>query len=131
MLTSAACATAGGAAGGTATTCDPNVCPPPTGICCRGCTCAITTSAGCTAPPGLFAQFTAGGSACNSGGSLITPCCFADYNQSGGVTIDDLFLYFDAWFTGNPLADTSGNGASTPNIDDLFLFLNVWFTGCS
>ena len=130
MLTPAACATAGGAAGGTGTTCDPNVCPPPTGTCCRGCTCTITTGAGCTAPSGLFAQFTAGGAACNSGGSLTTPCCFADYNQSGGVTIDDLFLYFDAWFTGNTLADISGNGASTPNIDDLFLFLNVWFTGC-
>ena len=54
--------------------------------------------------------------------------CRADFNESGGVTIDDLFLYFNAWFTGDPSADMDGRGGV--GIDDLFLFLDRWFTGC-
>ena len=54
--------------------------------------------------------------------------CRADFNGFDGVTIDDLFLYLNAWFTGNPLADIDGVGGVA--IDDLFLFLNGWFVGC-
>ena len=64
--------------------------------------------------------------------------CPADINGVGGVTIDDLFIYINIYFssctgqTGNPCngltADFNGVGGVT--IDDLFLFINAYFTGC-
>ena len=55
-------------------------------------------------------------------------CCKADFDGVNGVTIDDLFLYFNAYFTGDPRANIDGvNGVA---IDDLFQFINLWFTGC-
>lgn len=54
--------------------------------------------------------------------------CVADVNGQNGVTIDDLFLYLNAYFVAGPVADTDGNGAVS--IDDLFLFINAWFLGC-
>lgn len=54
--------------------------------------------------------------------------CTADANLSGGVTIDDLFFYFNDWFTGAPGADINDQHGVT--IDDLFFFLNAWFRGC-
>lgn len=30
------------------------------------------------------------------------PACPADFNNSGGVSVDDLFMYLNAWFTGCP-----------------------------
>lgn len=56
------------------------------------------------------------------------PMCAADFNQIGGVTIDDLFAFLNAWFSGLPGADFNHLGGVT--IDDLFLFLNAWFVGC-
>ena len=55
--------------------------------------------------------------------------CVADFNNQNGVTIDDLFLYFNAYFTGSPASDVNGNGGTS--IDDLFLFINAWFIGCN
>lgn len=58
----------------------------------------------------------------------VTAPCRADFNGSGGVTIDDLFLYFNAYFQGFQTADFDGvNGVA---IDDLFLYINAWFVGC-
>ena len=54
--------------------------------------------------------------------------CFADFDSSGAVSIDDLFLFFNAWFIGTPNADVDGSGGVS--IDDLFVFLNQWFQGC-
>ena len=54
--------------------------------------------------------------------------CPADFNFSGGTTIDDLFLYFNAWFTGALAADFNNQDGVT--IDDLFLYINAWFGTC-
>lgn len=54
--------------------------------------------------------------------------CRADFNGTGGVTIDDLFLYINAYFSGAPAADFNGVGGVT--IDDLFLYINAYFVGC-
>lgn len=54
--------------------------------------------------------------------------CKADFNSDWTVTIDDLFLYFNAYFLSDPKADVNGLGGVT--IDDLFLYINLWFTGC-
>ena len=54
--------------------------------------------------------------------------CRADFNADAVVSIDDLFLYFNAYFTGAQRADMNGVGGVT--IDDLFLYINFYFTGC-
>lgn len=54
--------------------------------------------------------------------------CPADFSRTAGVTIDDLFLFLNAWFVGDPRADF--DHAAGVAIDDLFLYLNGWFTGC-
>lgn len=58
---------------------------------------------------------------------LVVSGCPGDFNDSGTVSIDDLFLFLNAWFNADPQADMNQNGVT---IDDLFLFLNAWFTGC-
>ena len=47
----------------------------------------------------------------------------ADWNDDGIVSIDDLFLFMNDYFTGD--ADFNEDGITT--IDDLFLFFNAWF----
>jgi hypothetical protein len=54
--------------------------------------------------------------------------CPADFDQNGSRTIDDMFIFINAWFAMNPRADFDGmNGI---NIDDIFIFINAWFAGC-
>lgn len=64
---------------------------------------------------------------------VVTPCA-ADFDWSGAVTADDIFLFLDAWFAqqgrigvGLP-ADFDENGGVTA--DDIFVFLDVWFGAC-
>jgi spore germination protein YaaH len=74
---------------------------------------------------------------------FVLPCpCRADFNFNGSVTIDDLFIYLNAWFipcrgdlatqAGAPClgrtCDVSGDG--DVDLDDLFVYLNRWFAGC-
>ena len=54
--------------------------------------------------------------------------CRADFNQTGGVSVQDIFDFLAAWFTVNPLADINcGAGVS---VQDIFDFLASWFSGC-
>lgn len=55
------------------------------------------------------------------------PICAGDFNRSGTGDMDDIFAYFDAWFTNDRRADFNGRGLT---VDDLFLFLDAWFSGC-
>lgn len=96
-------------------------------FCCRGTTCAEVAAGSCTGMVSGSNATTV--PSCGAGNSSAT-CCFADFNHVGGVTIDDLFLYLNAYFTGSPWANYGGDGVATPVIDDLFLFLNSYFTGC-
>lgn len=50
-----------------------------------------------------------------------------DFNRDGATTIDDIFVFLNAWFGGQPAADWDGDGAVS--INDIFVFLNDWFTG--
>ena len=54
--------------------------------------------------------------------------CRADFDCNSVVSIDDLFLYFNAYFQQSPGSDFSGDGVTS--IDDLFLYINQYFTGC-
>ena len=57
--------------------------------------------------------------------------CSADVDQSGTVSVNDLFAFLGAWFAQNGLsgpslsADFDNSGAVSVN--DLFAFLGAWF----
>ena len=57
----------------------------------------------------------------------ITAPCAADFNNSGSLSVDDIFDFLNAWFAGNPAADFNGGGLA---VQDIFDFLNAWFAGC-
>lgn len=59
--------------------------------------------------------------------SALALPCRCDTNADGVISIDDLFLYINLYFTGS--ADIDGNGITS--IDDLFLYFNCYFTGCA
>lgn len=54
--------------------------------------------------------------------------CRGDFNGVGGVTIQDLFDFLNAWFSGQPSGDFNGVGGLT--IQDVFDFLAAWFSPC-
>jgi hypothetical protein len=63
---------------------------------------------------------------------LVTPAggtdCDADFNRSAQANIDDIFIFLNGWFAGDPRCDY--NNDAVVNIDDIFIFLNIWFQGC-
>jgi hypothetical protein len=59
----------------------------------------------------------------------------ADFSGDNGRTIDDIFLYLNAWFAGQRCAITdsarfNASPCNRPSIDDIFVFLNAWFGMC-
>ncbi len=121
---------------GNDTACTPtNPCLAPTGVCCRGATCTntITTSVACTGS--LIGGQTAGAtfpasSNCNSSGNTASPCCYANYNKTGGISVQDIFDFLGDWFAGSPYANTGGTGAPGPlSVQNIFDFLGAWFAG--
>jgi hypothetical protein len=56
------------------------------------------------------------------------PCCRADFNGQGGVTVQDIFDFLAAWFALAPAADFNQQGGVT--VQDIFDFLSAWFQGC-
>ena len=103
-------------------------CAPVNENCCRGTTCNAIAAGSCTGTVAGSASITV--ASCGSGAGLTT-CCYADFNHDGTQSVDDLFLYFNAYFTASPWANYGGDGIETPTIDDLFLYINAYFTGCT
>jgi ELWxxDGT repeat protein len=54
--------------------------------------------------------------------------CPADYDNSGAVSVDDLFGFISDWFSGNLNTDTDNSGA--PDMNDLMGYFNTWMGGC-
>lgn len=54
--------------------------------------------------------------------------CLADFNRQGGISIDDLFDFLAAFFTGDPRGDINTSGAIS--VQDVFDFLAAYFSGC-
>ncbi len=106
-------------------TCQPSPCTPPNGACCRGATCEVVTQVACT---GSNTAFVGVGSVCNTPGNPLTPCCFADFNHAGGVSVQDIFDFLAAYFNSEPTADINGGGVS---VQDIFDFLAAYFAGCN
>ncbi len=121
FVAGAAC---GGTPGAFGSTCNPNTCPQPTGACCIGVVCDVRGAGACTGP---FTRFVGIGAACNAPGNRLAPCCSADFNQNGVLTVDDIFDFLNAWFAALPGADFNGGGLA---VQDIFDFLNAWFGGC-
>ena len=57
----------------------------------------------------------------------FTPPCIADFNRDGSATVQDIFDFLTAYFTGDPGADINGGGIS---VQDIFDFLSAYFAGC-
>jgi hypothetical protein len=54
--------------------------------------------------------------------------CRADFNNIGGVTIDDLNDFLSAWFAGDPSADVDEVAGLA--VRDVIVFIAMWFSGC-
>lgn len=54
--------------------------------------------------------------------------CAADINNSGTLTVQDIFDFLNAYFSGAPAADFNGAGGIT--VQDIFDYLNAYFMGC-
>jgi hypothetical protein len=55
--------------------------------------------------------------------------CGADFNNSGAVTVQDIFDFLSAYFASSPSADVNGSGTVT--VQDIFDYLAAYFAGCS
>ena len=113
--------------------CSPSPCVA-SGVCCRGTTCNTTIAQGsCTAPSaGIGAVFAVGGlgNNCNAMNNRAAPCCYADFNKTAGVTVQDIFDYLAAWFAGSPYARYAGDGTGgAATAQSIFDFLAAWFLG--
>jgi hypothetical protein len=98
----------------------------PRGACCLGATCDFRRHADCTGPNTRIGSLNV---PCNAPGEMASPCCLANFNQVGGVTVQDVFDFLSAWFVGDAAADF--NGANGVSVQDVFDFLSGYFTGCS
>lgn len=98
------------------------IAPPPPGACCRGSTCVVTSDTSCT---GFANRFIGSNTTCNVQGNLVTPCCFADFNQTGGRTVQDVFEFLFAYFNNDLAADA--NGDQTIGVGDIFAYLVAYF----
>jgi hypothetical protein len=106
---------------------------PPSGVCCRGATCStsVTSAGDCSASvAGALAGAAFPSGTCNAGGSTTSPCCYPDYNKTGGITVGDIFDFLNDWFAGKKFAILGGDGVhGTLNVQNIFDFLNAWFAG--
>jgi hypothetical protein len=98
------------------------------GACCNGTvSCSVRSPFACA---NLGHSFRGGGTTCAPCDPCISPpgsCCPANFNHVGGLTIQDIFDFLNAWLAGNAAADFNGGGLS---VQDIFDFLNAWFAGC-
>jgi hypothetical protein len=105
--------------------CGPQSCAPATGACCRGSTCVVAAAAECT---GLVTQFAGPGTVCNVFGvNNNAPCCLADYNHDGAVTVQDIFEFLFGYFNAQPAANINNDGGVT--LQDIFDYLFLYLQG--
>ena len=62
------------------------------------------------------------------GNQFIVVLCPQDFNGDGNVSVQDIFDFLGAWFSGNASADFNCSGGA-PGVQDIFDFLAAWFTG--
>lgn len=59
---------------------------------------------------------------------LLTPICAGDFNNSGTVSVEDVFAFLTAYFGQDPRADFDRSGGIS--VQDVFSFLTAYFDGC-
>jgi hypothetical protein len=64
----------------------------------------------------------------NPDGSLGAGPCPGDFNLSGAVSVQDIFDFLAAYFSGDPQADL--NQSCSVSVQDIFDFLAMYFAGC-
>jgi hypothetical protein len=58
------------------------------------------------------------------------PCaCLGDINNTGTITVQDIFDFLSFYFANDPRADINHSGAVT--VQDIFDFLSAYFAGCA
>jgi hypothetical protein len=108
---------------------DDAVCPPNTGVLTAQSRLSLNVSSGQSYFIRIGSRFGNVGS-----GALavsIPGGCPCDFDTSGAVNIDDIFIFLNAWFAQDPRTDFDHNGSR--NIDDIFQFINCFFNqpaGC-
>src|SRR5690606_14660626 len=95
------------------------------GACCTGTVCTTVTQSDCTLAVG--AAFQGDNTVCGAAGNPTT-CCPANFNQTGGITVQDIFDYLAAYFGNAPGADFNNSGSIS--VQDIFDFLAAYFMGC-
>jgi len=60
--------------------------------------------------------------------TTAVPDCRADFNNSGAVSVQDVFDFLTAYFSQNLAADF--NDSATVSVQDIFDFLTAYFAGC-
>jgi hypothetical protein len=100
------------------------------GVCCRGATCNSNISSNNCVGNSLAGATFPLVTACNAPGNARTPCCYADYNKTGGISVQDIFDFLNDWFAGSKFAIVGGDGnTGVLNVQNIFDFLNAWFAG--
>ncbi len=61
--------------------------------------------------------------------SPLEPVCRGDFNNSGSVSVQDIFDFLGAYFAVDARADFNGDGAVS--LQDVLDFLGAYFAGCS
>ena len=103
-------------------------------IACNDNTCGTNASASFNAAAGatyLIRVFGLNGHNPTSGHGVLNlamNCCRADFNQMGGLSVQDIFDFLGAYFSGDLAADFNGVGGLS--VQDIFDFLEAYFTGC-
>jgi hypothetical protein len=60
---------------------------------------------------------------------VVEPCfCRADFNRSGGVSVQDIFDFLGAYFSNDLQADFNHSGGVS--VQDIFDYLGAYFLGC-
>jgi plastocyanin len=105
--------------------------PPVTGACCVGNSCTVVTSTACGTASGAFQGSS---TVCQGWPSNPITCCTANFNQISGVSVQDIFDFFEAW---SMQAGMAGHGMSADinadhsvTVQDVFDFLTLWQAGC-
>jgi hypothetical protein len=102
-----------------------------TTVCCRGATCTLTTPSSCTVSSGVAGALSLPATTCNAANNPVSPCCTADYNKSGALSVQDIFDFLNDWFAGSQYAAAGPSSTPGPlSTQNIFNFLNAWFAGC-
>ncbi len=96
VVPASSCGALGGQFRGGGTTCALVTCAAE-GACCDGLICRVVPQTACL----TIGRYLGNGTACVCP-SGVNPCCAADFNNSGAVSVQDIFDFLEAYFEGCP-----------------------------